>query len=584
MGGDRSSVVAATPSSAGSFQQINDFRGRASLAQSWKYSRDAVEMSVGVRVGHRVDRKGDVEPALMGVANCRLHAHAGRDAGDHDLGYALGPQMVIEVRVRECAPGPLRHRVILRPTVQLRSEMREIRRKFAAPMTPLRPTRRSAGDGDKDDRQAATMGRLADVFGPRRVYLVSLLLVALAGVLGQLAPTLSSLVVARVVLGIGTSGAYPSAMRICRTQADRLGCEPPRVAMSFLSLAAQSTSAVGSLLGGVLTEVFGWHSIFTVNILLAIVAAVLVLLWTPKDPPRPVPFAELIRKIDLIGIVLFSALLLNLMIFLMNLMHPIWWALLAAAVLGAPFVAQSMRREQPFIDIRMLVRNGPLAITYLRTSLLMMIVYCIIYGFAQWRESGAGFTSSQAGLMMIPVSVVAAVSSVGGARSKGIRAPIIVSIASALIGCICLLGIDGKTIALSRRTEAWRNPGRSEADLHSTSGSVPGVHIRLYLYLQTSPGGGRHEAPLPRDPTLGPSDVITLERLGFISPQRARLPPLATEQWDCHHRRHGQTQPKPSRAGTAQRSRARLTGGSVMSSTSGCPLIRGATHGLNKHA
>ncbi|MUZ75288.1 MFS transporter [Agrobacterium vitis] len=294
-------------------------------------------------------------------------------------------------------------------------------------------------------RRAADYGASGRRVRPRRVYLISLLLVALAGVLGQLAPTLSSLVVARVVLGIGTSGAYPSAMRIFRTQADRLGCEPPRVAMSFLSLAAQSTSAVGPLLGGVLTEVFGWQSIFTVNIPLAIVAAVLVLFWTPKDPPRSAPFADLIREIDLIGMVLFSALLFSLMIFLMNLTHPIWWALLAAAVLGAMFVAQAVRREQPFIDIRMLVRNGPLAITYLRTSLLMMIVYCIIYGFAQWLESGAGFTSSQAGLMMIPVSVVAAVSSVAGARSKGIRAPIIVSIASALIGCICLLGIDGET-------------------------------------------------------------------------------------------------------------------------------------------
>jgi MFS family permease len=78
-----------------------------------------------------------------------------------------------------------------------------------------------------------TMGRLADLFGPRRIYVIALLLVAIAGVLGRLAPSLSSLVVARILLGIGTSGAYPSAMRIFRIQADRLGCEPPRVAMGF---------------------------------------------------------------------------------------------------------------------------------------------------------------------------------------------------------------------------------------------------------------------------------------------------------------------------------------------------------------
>ncbi|MGE3148246.1 MAG: MFS transporter, partial [Pseudorhodoplanes sp.] len=74
-----------------------------------------------------------------------------------------------------------------------------------------------------------TMGRLADLFGPRRIYLIALVIVAIAGILGGLAPTLSTLVVARVLLGIGTSGAYPSAMRIFRMQADRLGHAPPRV-------------------------------------------------------------------------------------------------------------------------------------------------------------------------------------------------------------------------------------------------------------------------------------------------------------------------------------------------------------------
>lgn len=72
-----------------------------------------------------------------------------------------------------------------------------------------------------------TMGRLADLYGPRRIYLFSLVLVAIAGLLGDFVPSLGGLVFVRVLLGIGTSGAYPSAMRIFRVQADRLGCAPP---------------------------------------------------------------------------------------------------------------------------------------------------------------------------------------------------------------------------------------------------------------------------------------------------------------------------------------------------------------------
>src|ERR1700752_4309195 len=90
-----------------------------------------------------------------------------------------------------------------------------------------------------------TMGRLADLFGPRRVYLFSLCVVALGGIAGGIAPSLGMLIGVRVLLGIGTSGAYPSAMRIFRTQADRIGVDPPRVAMGFMSFAGIATTAIG---------------------------------------------------------------------------------------------------------------------------------------------------------------------------------------------------------------------------------------------------------------------------------------------------------------------------------------------------
>src|ERR1700677_4597969 len=117
-----------------------------------------------------------------------------------------------------------------------------------------------------------TMGRLADLFGPRRIYLISLGLVALAGVVGALAPSLGMLIAVRILLGIGTSGAYPSAMRIFRTQGDRLGVAPPRIALGVLSLSGVATTAIGPVLGGLLTGLFGWHSIFTVKLPLSLLA------------------------------------------------------------------------------------------------------------------------------------------------------------------------------------------------------------------------------------------------------------------------------------------------------------------------
>ncbi|KXV02060.1 MFS transporter [Acetobacter cerevisiae] len=290
-----------------------------------------------------------------------------------------------------------------------------------------------------------TMGRLADLFGPRRVYLMSLSLIALAGVLGQFAPSLITLVMVRVLLGIGTSGAYPSAMRLFRVQAERSGCEPPRVAMGVLSMTALSLSAIGPFFGGLLTSTFGWHSIFSVNVPLALLTIFLVVLWTPKDGPQSTSPNRLTEVVDLVGIGLFTAFLVSLMVFLLHLDHPDWLALPVATILGFCLVRHSLRRRQPFIDVRMLARNRPLVTTYLRAGTMLMMVYCMLYGFAQWLETSAGYSGATAGLVTIPMSIMAAASSLIGTRTRSIRTPFLISIGSALLGCAALLMVDSYT-------------------------------------------------------------------------------------------------------------------------------------------
>jgi len=359
-----------------------------------------------------------------------------------------------------------------------------------------------------------TMGRLADLFGPRRVYLVSLLLVAAAGVFGRLASSLIALVLVRVLLGIGTSGAYPSAMRIFRVQADRYGLKPPRIAMGILSLAAISSTAIGPLIGGLLTGAYGWHSIFTVNLPLALITALLVVLWVPKDEQQTGNFAQVVEEVDMLGIGLFTFFLLSLMIFLMNLNHPLWLALLVAAVFCPALVAHSLRRDQPFIDVRMLMQNRPLSITYLRTTAVMMIVYCIFYGFAQWLESSVGLSSARAGLMTLPLSLVAAASSLLGVRTKSLHAPFLISIGSARGQCDTAL--DHR-----RRGDVLRCSARNV--LYSHTG------VRLYPSFCR---GDRHRRWLAADGVLSWRNGRRESSLPGVRPARNR--PRLTPPGDRH--------------------------------------------------
>ncbi|QHE93222.1 MFS transporter [Pandoraea fibrosis] len=292
-----------------------------------------------------------------------------------------------------------------------------------------------------------TMGRLADRFGPRRVYLICLMLVAIAGLLGAVMSSLTGLVCVRVLLGIGTSGAYPAAMRIFRVQADRLRGEPPRSAMGLLSMGGTATLAIGPFLGGVLTSTFGWHAIFLVNAPFALAIIALVLLWVPRDEQASRDSRHLLDDVDVLGIAIFTAFLLSLMTFLLKLDHPNWFALVAAVFFCAGLVKHSLKRRRPFIDVRMLTANRALRMTYLRAGAMLMMVYCILYGFAQWLESAAGFSEQRAGLITMPMSIVAALTSFAGTRPGRVRTPFLISIGSGIVGCLCLLMIDSATDA-----------------------------------------------------------------------------------------------------------------------------------------
>ncbi|MBY8877963.1 MFS transporter [Actinacidiphila acidipaludis] len=313
------------------------------------------------------------------------------------------------------------------------------------------------------------MGRLADRLGPRRVFLSGLLIVAAAGVVGATAPALTWLIVSRVLLGIGTSAAYPAAMALLRAHSQRLGTPTPRPVLGLLSLAGLSSAAIGPVLGGVLAATLGWRAVFAVNVPLAAVGFALAALWLPdgRGPapdeapaqraahhsaaqaaahqataarpaaapgaavpaPRTAPESAQPRVtgLDPAGLVLFAAVLTALMLFLMRLDSPPWPLLAVAAVLGAALTRWELGRSSPFLDLRMLARNRGLSLTYLRHGLTYLVIYCVMYGYAQWLEEAHGMSTAAAGLVMLPMSVAAMATSLLGARTKGIRAPLTVA-------------------------------------------------------------------------------------------------------------------------------------------------------------
>ncbi|MFE6164107.1 MFS transporter [Streptomyces sp. NPDC056486] len=290
------------------------------------------------------------------------------------------------------------------------------------------------------------LGKLADSIGPRRVFLGGLVVVVASGLVGTLAPGFGWLLVSRLLLGIGTSAAYPAAMAVLRDESRRLGRTTPRTVLGRLSFAALGSAAIGPTLGGLLVATAGWRGIFAVNVPVALLAYGAALRWIPKDPPR----GERAGKgaaggLDPLGTLLFTGALTCLVVFLLDLAHPQWWLLAPVAVLSTVLTWWQLRHPHPFIDLRMLGRNHALARTYLRHGLSYLVVYCVMYGFTQWLEEARGLSSLHTGLVMLPMSLAALACSLLGARTKGIRAPLSIASVLLVVGSALLFFTSGST-------------------------------------------------------------------------------------------------------------------------------------------
>ncbi|QQE78796.1 MFS transporter [Alicyclobacillus sp. SO9] len=293
-----------------------------------------------------------------------------------------------------------------------------------------------------------TAGKLSVEFGPRRVFLTGILLVLLGGLLGGFGLDLTMLILSRILIGIGTSTAYPSAMLLIRRRAESAGmAKPPGNVLGALQIAGVATAAVGLPIGGVLVDAWGWRTVFLVNIPFALVAFVMAALWIPKDGPivggRTI--GQVLSRIDITGIVGFAATITALMVFLFSLPRAEWIVLALSVVFGVLLIWWELQSNHPFIDVRMLATNLALARTYVRFSLITLCIYTVLYGVTEWIGAARGTSALEAGLLILPMSVVSAIIVGPVSKRNLVRGPLLVCAGSSIVASIGVLFLTGST-------------------------------------------------------------------------------------------------------------------------------------------
>lgn len=288
------------------------------------------------------------------------------------------------------------------------------------------------------------VGRLVDLLGPRRLYLAGAALVGLAGVLGLVAQHLGVLVLARVLLGLGTCAGYPSAMYLIRREARRTGEDSPAGILTVLSVANQTIAVLGPTLGGLLVGTAGWRSTFAVNIPLSLACLWLGARRLPRhdrDPGLPRP------RLDLAGVTLFGVMLLSAMLVLLERRIELWPLLVVSAVAAVAFAWVEVRGADPFVDLRMLARNAPLMATYTRNLLTATVTYVFLFGYTQWLQDGRGLGPEEAGLVVVPTFAAAILVAVATGRRPGVRGKLVAGGLAQLAAVVAMLLVADDTPA-----------------------------------------------------------------------------------------------------------------------------------------
>jgi MFS family permease len=297
-----------------------------------------------------------------------------------------------------------------------------------------------------------TAGKLSEEFGPRRVFLAGIVTVLAGGLLGGLAQNLLELVVARVLIGVGTSAGYPSAMLLIRRRSDQAGLDaPPGSVLGALVIAGMVTAAIGLPIGGLLVQAWGWRTTFFINVPVTLITLAMAVAWIPRDPRAGTrrTVREVAARIDVAGIAAFGATIAALLVFLLSLPHPDWAALAVAVAAGAALGTWELRADRPFLDVRLLATNRALTRTYLRYAVTMLCIYAVFYGLTQWIEAGRGLSAMAAGLVLLPMSVLSGLIARPVSQRNLLRTPLILT-------AVCLLAGSAGMLLLTRSTPvAW---------------------------------------------------------------------------------------------------------------------------------
>jgi EmrB/QacA subfamily drug resistance transporter len=280
-------------------------------------------------------------------------------------------------------------------------------------------------------------GRLGDLFGHRRLFLIGIALFTLASLACGLANTQHLLIGARAVQGLG--GAIVSAVSLSLIMT--MFTEPGEraKAMGVFGFVAAGGGTVGVLLGGILTDVLDWHWIFIVNLPvgIAVFAFCFVLLPAGRGPAGV--------RLDVAGAVTITAALMCAVYAIVNGNQAGWTSAQTLGLLGASvvlllaFLGIEAKVASPLVPLG-LFRLRDLTTANVIAILWAAGMFAWFFLSALYLQIVLGYSPLRVGLAFVPTNLIMAAFSLGVSAKLvmrfGIRLPLSIGLSLAAIGLV----------------------------------------------------------------------------------------------------------------------------------------------------
>ena len=284
-------------------------------------------------------------------------------------------------------------------------------------------------------------GRIADIYGRKRIFTYGILTYTVASMLSAIATSAAMLIASRVLQGIGGAMIFSTGVAILTSV---FPAEERGKALGINVAAVYLGLSLGPFLGGLLTEHFGWRSIFVLNVPLGLIIIAFIF-WKLKGE-----WAEAKgEKFDITGSVIYSLMLIAILYGFTRLpdMSGVWLIVIGAVGVVA-FVKWEMKVKSPVLNIALFRNNTVFALSNLAALINYSATFAVAFLLSLYLQYIKGLSPQSAGLILVAAPVVQAIfSPLAGRLSDRIEPRILASVGMGLTatGLVLFTSLSEKT-------------------------------------------------------------------------------------------------------------------------------------------